>query len=83
MMESFMSLGPTATIALGVIFAVLLLWALIIKGYALWTAARRGDKVWFIVLLVVNTVGILELVYIFAIAKVRWSSSSENPPTNQ
>ena len=82
-MEVFVSsLGITAKIILGCTFVVLLLWALVIKGYALWTAARRGDKSWFIVLLIVNTVGILELVYLFAIAKVRWSSPPGNPPVN-
>jgi hypothetical protein len=32
-------------------------------------AARRGEKGWFTWLLVLNTVGILEIIYIFAIAK--------------
>lgn len=41
------------------------LWSLPWKGWALWKAARSGDKVWFVVLLVVNTVGILEIYYIY------------------
>jgi hypothetical protein len=45
------------------------LWTLPWKGWALWLAARRKEKVWFIVLLVVNTLAILEIIYIFAIAK--------------
>ncbi len=48
---------------------LLLLWSLPWKGYSLWTAARRQDKWWFIALLIINTVGILEIFYIFAIAK--------------
>ena len=39
-------------------------WTLIIKGYALWHAARNGQKWWFIALLVVNTLGILEIIYL-------------------
>ena len=39
-------------------------WTLIWKGLALWRAARAGQKVWYVVLLVVNTVGILEIVYL-------------------
>ena len=47
----------------------LALWTLPWKGVALWKAASRHDKWWFIALLVVNTVGILEIFYIFFIAK--------------
>jgi hypothetical protein len=42
-----------------------------IKGYALWTSARRNEKWWFIALLVINTLAILELIYLFAVAKVQ------------
>lgn len=45
------------------------LWSLPWKGVALWKAVNLRDKAWFIVLLIVNTVGILEIVYIFVIAK--------------
>lgn len=37
---------------------------LLLRGYALWHAARRSQKVWFIALLILNTLGILPLVYI-------------------
>lgn len=47
----------------------LVIWSLFWKGWALWVAARNGSKGWFIVLLVLNTVGILDIVYIFLIAK--------------
>lgn len=45
------------------------LWTLPWKGVALWKAARLSHKRWFIVLLVVNTVGILEIYYIFFVAR--------------
>ncbi|OGG41567.1 hypothetical protein A3A21_02205 [Candidatus Jorgensenbacteria bacterium RIFCSPLOWO2_01_FULL_45_25b] len=44
---------------------VALLWSLPWKGYALWKAAKKEDKWWFIPLLVVNTFGLLEIAYIF------------------
>lgn len=47
----------------------ILVWALLWKGWALWLAARRGETLWFIALLVVNTFGLLEIFYIFVIAK--------------
>ena len=55
----------------------ILIWTLFWKGCALWIAAKENKKVWFLVLLVVNTVGILEIVYIFRIAKKKWSDIKE------
>lgn len=40
------------------------LWTIILKGYALWFSARGGQKWWFIAILVVNTLGILEIIYL-------------------
>ncbi len=37
---------------------------LVLKGFALWYAARRGQKGWFIAILVINTLGILPLIYL-------------------
>lgn len=45
------------------------LWTLPWKGVALWTAARRGDQKWFIALLIINTLGLLEILYIFVFSK--------------
>jgi len=46
-----------------------LLWTLPWKGVALWKAARNSHKRWFVVLLVVNTLALLEIVYIFFFSK--------------
>ncbi len=43
---------------------VILLFVIILKGYALWYSARGGQKWWFIAMLVINTMGILEVVYL-------------------
>ncbi|KKT16258.1 MAG: hypothetical protein A2654_02545 [Candidatus Nealsonbacteria bacterium RIFCSPHIGHO2_01_FULL_43_31] len=48
---------------------LLLLWVLPWKGVALWRAARNSHKKWFIALLVVNTMALLEIVYIFYFSK--------------
>lgn len=37
---------------------------LVLKGIALWRSARRGEKYWFIFLLVVNSLGILPGIYL-------------------
>jgi hypothetical protein len=44
---------------------------LLCKGLALWHAGRRGQGWWFVIILVVNTLGILELVYLFAVLKLK------------
>ena len=44
-------------------------WVLPWKGYALWLAAKKSHKRWFVVLLVVNTLAILDIIYIFAIGR--------------
>ncbi|HUY05550.1 MAG TPA: DUF5652 family protein [Candidatus Paceibacterota bacterium] len=41
-----------------------MLWTIVLKGFALWHAARGGQKWWFIALLVVNTLGLLEIIYL-------------------
>ena len=48
---------------------VLALWTLPWKAWALWLSARRGEKWWFIAMLVLNTLAILEIIYIFGIAQ--------------
>ena len=47
----------------------ILLWELIWKGKALWIAARKGSLYWFIALLILNTLGILPILYIFLFSK--------------
>ena len=44
-------------------------WILPWKGVALWRAAQKQDKAWFIALLVLNTLAILEILYIFVFSK--------------
>ncbi|MFH0852382.1 MAG: DUF5652 family protein [bacterium] len=61
----------------GVALALLLAWSVIWKGIALWKAARNGHKIWFFVLLILNTVGILEILYIFIWGKKK---SGVSPP---
>ena len=63
-----------------VLLALLVIWSLVWKGIALWKAARNSDKAWYIIMLIVNTAGILEIIYILAFSK---KNSSGNPSTFQ
>ncbi len=53
------------------ILVPVLIWSLAWKGVALWRAARNGQKAWFVVLLVLNTIGLLEIIYIFFFSKLK------------
>jgi hypothetical protein len=48
---------------------LIMLWSLPWKGIALWKAAQRKEKGWFIAILVLNTLAILEILYIFVFSK--------------
>ena len=66
----WMGPGLGFVVGLGAIaILVAALWSIYWKGMALWHAARKGDTVWFVVLLVVNTVGILEILYLYVFSK--------------
>jgi len=49
-----------------------ILWSVVWKGLALWHSARRGQYWWFLILMVVNTLGILEIIYLFFVAKLKF-----------
>lgn len=56
-----------------ILLLVLALWTIPWKIYAVWLAAKRDHRKWFVVLLILNTVGILEIFYIFKIAEKSWA----------
>lgn len=48
-----------------ILFLLLTSWSLAWKGVALWKSSRNSRRNWFIALLLINTFGILEIIYIF------------------
>ncbi len=71
---SFGMLGVIGAVV-GLLFLVI---TIVLKGYALWHAAKRSEKGWFIALLILNTAGILELVYLIFIVKL-WPKVYSGP----
>ncbi len=53
---------------------LMVLWTLPWKGFALWKASKNSNKGWFIAILVINTLAILEMIYIFFFSKKKESS---------
>ncbi len=47
----------------------LLIWSVVWKGIALWKSARNSHKKWFVALLILNTLGALEIIYILFFSK--------------
>ncbi len=55
---------------LSMLLIPLAFWSVFWMGWALWKAAKNDSKVWFIVLLLVHTMGILDILYIFVFSKI-------------
>ena len=70
--EKFSAFNPT-TLWFGLhaiwLIVMLMIWTIAWKGVALWKAAREGKSGWFVAMLIINTVGILEILYIFVFSK--------------
>jgi methionyl-tRNA synthetase len=43
-------------------------WSAVWMSIALWKAARRKDIIWFVIILLIHTMGILDIIYIFFIS---------------
>ena len=59
---------PFATGSWAWMLAPLMIWSLFWKGYALWRSARNYQKGWFVSLLIFNTLGILEILYLLLLS---------------
>ena len=46
-----------------------LIWSVIWKGIALWESARRSHKGWFVAVLLISTLGLLEIIYLYGFAR--------------
>jgi H+/Cl- antiporter ClcA len=56
-------LGPIAGFV-GITIITLLAWTLVWKGISLWRSARHEQKGWFIALLIINSLGLLPIIYL-------------------
>lgn len=63
MSNALINLGPFLRINLWILI-VLGVWDIIWRGIALWKSARHNQRYWFVALMVINSVGILPLVYL-------------------
>ena len=66
MMNNF---WPASGMGWSLVIILLVAWSLVWKGMALWKSARHAHKVWFVALLVTNTVGVLDILYLYVFSK--------------
>ena len=52
-----------------VLLVLLAIWTIPWKALALWHSSKNNDKIWFVAIMIINTVGILEILYLFVIAR--------------
>ena len=53
------------------LLSAMTLWNLSWKGVSCWTAARKEQKWWFVALLLLNTLGVIDMIYLFFIARIQ------------
>jgi hypothetical protein len=68
------SVSTTTAVAIG----FLIVWELIWKGLALWRAAVLGDKLWYVLILILNTVGILPIIYLIVTRDKKHEQATRN-----
>jgi|TARA_Y100000310_G_C20206612_1_gene589367 hypothetical protein len=64
---TFESLGIPSIVLL--FWIPILIWEAVWKGIGMWKAARNSQLGWFIAILIVNSAGILPIVYIYFFQK--------------
>ena len=64
-MNIFQGISQTPAILLFAIY----IWSILWKGIALWKSAKLSQRNWFVGILILNTLGILEIAYLFFFAK--------------
>lgn len=61
------------------LFIIVFVWDVVWKFIAMWKAARKHSLAWFIILGVVNTIGILPILYICFFSKMKFKAKEEKP----
>jgi hypothetical protein len=53
------------------LLTILYVWSLTWKGFALWKSSKKTEIVWFIFILILSTVGLFEIGYIYLFSKIK------------
>ncbi len=52
---------------------VAIIWSMFWAGLALWHTAKRGKVGWFLVFMLVHTLGLLEIIYLFGVLRLKFA----------
>ncbi len=63
---------------LDILTLIILVWTVPWKAYAVWMAVKREEKRWFVAVLFLNTLAILEIYYIFKVVKKTWPEAKSD-----
>lgn len=63
------------------LLVVMFIWSSVWKFLALWKSARKNNVAWFIVFALVNTIGVLEILYIYIFSERTNKSSIKSKQT--
>ena len=69
----YLTLADSIGVSVPILFTILI-WSLIWKAIAMWKSARNTHLVWFIIFLLIQTVGILEILYLFVFSKMSFNT---------
>ena len=63
-METLTTLSEAQLTLLLSVIVIFTLWDLAWKGIAMWDAVNRKSKLWFVMLLIINSAGIVPILYL-------------------
>jgi len=61
------------------IIITLSIWESVWKAIALWKSAKKEDLIWFICIFILNTAGILPILYIYFFSEKKENSKEQEP----
>ena len=59
------------------LFVIIAIWSCVWKLLALWKSARKKQVGWFVVLALVNTIGLLQILYYFVFSEMSSTKSKK------
>ena len=62
---------------LAALMTLISIWTLVWKGLALWRACQKNQKIIFVILLIINDFGLVELLYYFWLSKIGQKKEKE------
>jgi hypothetical protein len=71
------SLGTSVPTWAVILFFAIVFWSTVWKLFGLWKSARRGSILWFVVLAITNTLGILPILYVFIFSETKKRTRSK------